>query len=339
VSDGLRIAIVGATGTLGAEVLTVLDEDCFPVAGLRLFASGRSLGRDIEFQGQVISVEVEAPDLVGLDLLILCTPKPISLDWIRRALHAEVPCLDCSGALADSPEVPLVIADLGAHDRVSSAPVITMPTGPALACALVLSALQCEAGLSRVVLTVLHSASAAGRRGIESLSQQTLALLNQQPSPDSDVFAGPVAFDCFAHPPGEEEDAGKDGAAFTEARLASSLRRLLGPDVGLAISSVQVPAFAGEGTTLAVQTGSPLTLERARALLEAAPGVDLRDDDPCGPTFREALGIDEVLVSRLRADPSAPDGETALLMWLAADPVRLAAANVVKLARARFSLG
>jgi aspartate-semialdehyde dehydrogenase len=338
VSAGLRIAIAGATGTLGSELLTVLDEDELPVADLRLFASDASLGRDIEFQGQAIPVEVGEPELAGLDLLILCTPAAASLEWIRRALHAELPCIDCSGALAGASDVPMVIADLGAHDRVSGAPLITMPTGPALACALVLSALQGEAGLERVMATVLHSASSAGRRGIEELSSQTLALLNQRPAPDSDVFPGPVAFDCLPHPPGDEAEAGKDGAALSEARLAAALRRLLGPEVGLGITSVQVPAFAGEGTTLSVQTGAPLSLERARALLEAAPGVDLREDDPCGPTLREALGFDEVLVSRLRVDPSAPDGSPALLMWLAADPVRLAAANAVKLARARFSI-
>jgi aspartate-semialdehyde dehydrogenase len=337
-SSGLRIALVGATGTLGSEVLMVLEEDRLPVDELKLFATERSLGMDLDFKGDLLRVETGPPELRGLDLVIVCAPGSAALDIVRLALRAEVPCLDCSGSLIGSNDVPLVVSDLGPHDLVNSAPLISSPAGPALAWALVLSALQEEAGLERVVGTVMHSASSAGRQGVEALSGQTIALLNQQPVPESEVFPAQIAFDCLPHPAAADEAPAKDGMSVSEAGLVGTLRRLLGPDVGIAASSVQVPAFAGEATALAVTTERPLPVERAARVLDAATGIDLWEDGP-GPSTRDSVGRDEVLVGRLRSDPSVPGEHRGLLLWLAADPARLAAVNIVKLARTRFSLG
>ncbi len=336
-SGGLRVGLAGATGTLGSEILAVLEEEPLPLAELQLFAGERSLGRDLEFQGEVIAVETSPPRLQGLDLLIVCTPGEAALELVRLALRAEVACLDCSGSLIGSSDVPMVVSDLGVHDQVFGAPLLTTPTGPALAWALVLSALQRAAGLARVVGTVFHSASAAGRSGIEALSGQTIALLSQQPVPSSDVFPRQIAFDCLAHTVDSDETTEKDGATPGEAQLAAALRRLLGPDVRLAVTSAQIPTFAGEASTLAVETEQPLTVAQATRVLEEAPGVELWRD-ALAPGMRDAVGRDVALVGRVRRDGSLEDESHGLLMWLAADPVRLAAVNAVKLARARFSL-
>jgi aspartate-semialdehyde dehydrogenase len=331
-SAGLRIALVGATGMLGGEVLSVMEEEALPVAELALYAGERSLGAEIEFMGQSLPVEVDVPQLRSTDLLVVCTHTGPALELVREALRAEVPCLDCSGSLMASSDVPLVVADLGAHDQIQTAPVITAPTGAALSCALVLSALQRAAGLERVVGTVLHSASAAGRRGIADLSDQTVALLNQQASADSTVFPFPLAFDC--HPHGPEE--AKDDLAPSESRIRTALHRLLGPDVGVALTSVQVPAFAGEASALAVELSEPLPVEKAIRVLDSAPGVEVWQED--APGTRDPVGRDVVLVGRVRTDDSLPTPGTGLLIWAAADPVRLAASNAVKLMRARFGL-
>lgn len=333
-TTGLRLAVVGATGTLGRELVGVLEQEGPTVSELRVYAGDRSLGASVDFQGEPLPVETGLPELVGLDAVVLCTPPDAALDLVRLALRAEVLCLDCSGALVASSDVPAVIADLGHHDRVAGAPLLTLPAGPALAWAPVLSALQRAAGLARVVGTVLQSASAAGRDGIESLSEQTIGLLNQHPRYDLQTPSGPAAFDCLPGSTDEDDTAAKDGLSAAEAGLAAALRRLLGPDVELALTSVMVPAFAGEGSVLAVELDRAVGLDEARELLAAAEGVSLWEDGT-GPSTRDAVGSDEVLVGRLRA-AGGGDGPGTLHMWLAADPVRLAASNVVKLLRTRF---
>jgi len=331
-SAGLRIGVVGATGLLGRELIEVLDEGGLAVAEIRPFAGDRSLGEDVEFGGDVLPVRTELDDWAGLDALVLCTPAPTALDLVRDALRAEIPCIDCSGALVASSEVPLAIARLGAHDALGSAPLITAPPGAALVWAPVLAALQREAGVRRVVGSVLHSASSSGRAGVEALSEHTLALLNQRPWTGAEAPPGPRAFDCHAHAAGSE--ASKEGAAPVEAQLVAVLHRLLGPGVAVVATSIHVPTFAGQGATLAVETERPIAPERAAELLQGTPGVDVWADGE-GPSTRDAVGRDEVIVGRLRADPTAEPGR-GLLLWLAGDPVRLGAANVVALLRARF---
>jgi aspartate-semialdehyde dehydrogenase len=231
----------------------------------------------------------------------------------------------------------VVIADLGAHDQVIGAPLISMPAGPALSWALVLSAIQRGAGLTRVVGTILQSASAQGRGGIESLSQQTVGLLNQEPRLDLQTASGPAAFDCLPESAEDHGDA-KDGASPVEVRLVAALRRLLGPDVGLAVTSVMVPAFAGEGGVLSIETERRVSVDEAAQMLSASPGVTLWDGE-AAPSTREAVGRDEVIVGRLRLDDSAQRDGGGLQLWLCSDPVRLAASNALKLLRARLALG
>lgn len=322
---------------LGEEVIAVLEEERTLVSELRAFASDSSVGRDIDFAGDVIAVETGEPRLKGLDLVILCTPPEAALGLVRAALRSEVPCLDCSGSLVSSSDVPLVIASLGSNDLVSNAPLLSTPVGPALSWAPVLSALQRAAGLERVVGTVLHSASAAGHRGIAALSDETTALLNQREPQEPGVFPWPVAFDCHPYAAQAGEAGEKEGYSKSESLLTSALERLLGPDVGLAITSIQVPAFAGEASSLTIQTTEPLEPSAAIKALEAASGIDVRPDANV-PGLRDGVGLDEVLVSRVRSDRSHRGAGSGLQLWISADPVRLAAVNVVKLARARFSL-
>ena len=333
----MRLPGAGAAGSLGHELLSVLEEERFLVADLTLFAGDHSLCEELSFHGESIAVASEPPPLRGLDLIILCTPAAASLELIRSALRAEVPCLDCSGVLADSSEVPLVVADLGAHDRVCGAPLIGAPEGTALSWSPVLSALQREAGLSRVFGTVMQSASAAGRAGVKALSRETIALLNQAPMPESEVFEAPVAFDCV--PLTQRSGGAGDDAEAEEAPSQPSvaLARLLGPGVRVAAIRVQVPTFGGEASALAVETERPLGPEQAARVLEEAPGVELWSEGS-GPSTRDAVGSDVVLVGRVCADSSQAEGGCGLLLWLAADPIRLAACNAAKLVRARFAL-
>ncbi len=322
--DLLSVAVVGATGALGAELLDVLEERSFPITRLVPIATDRSLGREVEYAGEVYAVETEVESLEGLDLVFLCAPPEASLEYARLALEARVPCIDSSGALAAQPDVALLVVDHLDPETEIDQPLVASPTAPALVWSLVLAPLQQAAGLRRVVGTSVESASVAGRSGMEVLSGQSIALFNQQELPDEDE---PVAFDCL---PGIG-DFTPEGDTLHERGLADALARILGAPLPLAHTAVRVPTFSGDGVSLVVQTERPLTAEDACALLAKAPGVVLWRD-AAGPSTRTAAGRDEVLVGRVRSDASV---EAGLQLWVSADGLRIAASNAARLAEAR----
>ena len=330
-SGGLRLVLVGATGALGREVLAALERASLPVAELVPVATERSIGTEIDFRDVPLSVESELPSLASADLVILCTPATIARELIRETLRAQVACIDCSGALSASEEVPLVVSDLCAASDAMR-PVVATPSGAALGWALVLSALQREAGLERVVGTVLQPATHAGRAGIDVLSSETIALLSQSELPEPELFPSTVAFDCVAATGAFD---GEGGATRFESRLRADVARLLGAGVDVAVTGVQVPTFVGEGSALAIQTQRRLGVADAMAALEKAPSVDLWSSTEAPPSTRDASGSQQVLVGRVRRDPSH---ERGLLLWLAADGLQLVASNVAKLAETRLRL-
>ena len=327
----LRVAVAGATGTLGGELLSVLDARRFPLGELVPFATQRSAGDAIEFRGEVYDISTDAAKLRGVDLAFLCTPPVASLELARRALHECVPCIDLSGCLSSSPDVPLLVADLDPTAEALLQPVLSSPASPALAWAIVLRPLDRAAGLRRVIATSVHSASSGGRLGIESLSSETIALFNQQDPPEPTVFGHPVAFDCVP----SIGDVEPSGATSFESALVRDLQRMLGEHVGIAATALRVPTFSGDGAALALEFELALASDDARSVLAKAPGVELWEGATPGPATRATTGRDSVLVGRLRADPTR---ERGLVLWLAADSVRLAATNAVKLAEARLAL-
>ena len=325
---GLRIGILGATGALGGEVLAVLSESGLPVAEIVPMAKDDSIGRDVELNGEVYAVESGLTRLRGLDFVILCAPAAASLDAVREALRASVPCIDASGVLAASPDVALQVAAFGARWS-PDAPLLVTPPGPALALALVLRPLALAAGLVRVAATLLEGASNRGRAGIDALYQESLALFNQQDLPDPGVFERPVAFDCIPVLGELDENGGSDH----ENALVRSLARLLGDDLKLGVTAVQVPTFSGLGASVALETARPLDPKEAAQVLAAAPGVETWTENPRDATTRAAAGRSSAVVARLRRDPTS---EHSLALWIAADPLRLCAANAVGLAATRF---
>jgi len=330
-SAGVRVALVGATGLLGSEVLAVLAESTLEIAELLPVATDRSLGQEIEFRGETHPVETELPELRDVDLVFLCVPAAASLDLARRALRAEVACIDASGALAASADLPLAAPALLPAAAGDGSPLVVAPPGGALAWALALAPLAARAGLERVVGVAIEAASWGGRQGIESLYQESIAIFNQEDLPAPEVFGRPVAFDCI--PALGEID--QSGASEREALLAGSVARLLGGEVRVAATLIQVPAFVGFGSSLAVETRRPLDPKQAEEALAAAPGVELWRGEASGQTLRSSAGRDRVLVGRVRRDPTRDSG---LLLWIATDVLRLAAVNAVEVAVARLRL-
>jgi aspartate-semialdehyde dehydrogenase len=327
------VAVIGATGTLGSDVIAVLEERDYPIAELVPVATDASLGEEVTVRGDSQPVLAGEVPLRAADVAFLCLPPEAAAPWVKRALEAQVPCIDLSGAMAGVPDVPVVAADLGPPRELLRRPLVVSPPGPALAWALALGPLHGRFGLARVHGTSLEAASGVGRAGIRTLEAEVVALFNQEERPESSVFTGPVAFDCVPELEHPEDDP--FGAGPAERRLVALLQALLGAPVPIAATRVRVPTFSGLGASLAVELGKPADPGEVRAALLEAPGLELWDPRAPGPSTRDAASRTRVLVGRLRRDPTAPAG---LLLWLTADPVRLAATNAVRIAEARFAL-
>ena len=187
-------------------------------------------------------------------------------------------------------------------------------------------------GLRRVIGTAFESVSGAGCAGIESLQAEAIALFGQREVPEPTVFPHGIAFNCIPM----VGEAGKGAETEVEEALVRGLRRLLGAELPLAVTAVRVPTFSGTGASIAVEVAEELSAAELSELLAKSPGVALPGDAMPSPTIREAAESEVVLVGRIRRDPSS---ERGLLFWLAADPVRLAASNAVRLAETRFQVG
>lgn len=327
----LRVAVVGVTGALGGEVLAALDAAGFPVATLVPIATDRSLGAEVELRGITAPVLTDAAALDGADVVFLCTPPEAALDWIAEAVRRRVLAIDLSGALHASEELA-AHPELGALLAAPEAPLVAPPPGLALAWLRVLAPLaEGLGGVRRVVGTALLSASGSGRAGVDALHGETIALLAQSGDEDEPpALDHPIAFDALPW----AGAIGDDGASAAERALAASLRRGLGAEAAVAVTVVRVPTFCGDAASLAVEFGTPAEPARVRELLRKAPDVELVDD-PRGPTTRAAAGGDRVLVGRVRRDSSRAGG---VLLWLAADSARLAAADAVRVALGRLGL-
>lgn len=322
----LRLGVVGATGTVGGEVLALLEARRFPLQELVPVATDRSLGEHVELLGHEIPVTTEPPSLRGLDLVVLCTPPAASLDWVRRALQVEVPVIDLSGALASRAEVPLPGEEAG-EAEVATAPLLAVAAGRVLAWARVLRALGTAARPTRVRVAALDAAAAAGQAGIDALEAETLGVFQQQDVEPSEVFGHPVAFECIA-----PRSAGEGG---DDRRAEAELPRLR-PGLPVEVATVRVPAFSGSGATLFVDLAEEVDPGKLASALDAAEGVVRVPADEDGPGTRAASGSEEVVVGalRVRAGP-AP----SLSLFAAADPVHLAAAHALRLAERRFGRG
>ena len=321
---GVRLGITGATGALGTELLSALDTARVPIAQLVAVAGERSLGAEIDFQGELVSVAPELPDLHGLDLLINCAPAAATPDIVRAALRAEVPCIDCSGVFAQRNEVPLAFVACG--DRVAPAPLLAAPADAALVWLPLLRALAPLGAPAHVRATILEGASASGREGIEALSRESLALFSLQEPDDDETPGPPLAFDCRP-----SSGAVEGGRRAREAALAAVLARVITPCPRVSARWIQVPAFVGQISALTISFERAVDPAEAALLLGKAPGLELWSADDEGPNLRAVAGRDVAVAGRPEHDTAAPD---ALFVWAAGDILRLAAVNAAALAAA-----
>jgi len=319
---GLRVAVIGATGAVGEEIISVLEERKFPVQELRMFASEASAGTDAEFRGDPARVELlSSAALAECDLIFCAAPQV--LEGLQPALRETGTLLvDVSGALELDPAIPLYLPGagiLGAQDESSA--WLAIPRGVVAGLGLVLAPLAREVGLERVTALCLEPSSGAGRKGVEELTQQTLNLLNTMTGEagEPQVFPRPLAFDCLPLV-GESLE---NGDSSEERRLRHVLRRLLGlPTLLVESTRVRVPIYGGSLACVHLRLAEDTSPERARAIWEKQPYLGVLDAEDW-PTPREALSTDGVRVGRIRA---TAEGDRSLACVVAQDDLRYGSA-------------
>jgi len=297
-------------------------------------ASEGSAGAEFELRGELLDAETTAPALRRSDLVFICTPPRAVPEIVRAALHAAALCIDCSGVMAQQPEVAM---PLHAAEPDSESPLVAVPSAATLAWAPLLEALAQAPGLTRVVGTVLQSASALGRAGLVSLSEESIALFNQSEIPEIGPAGQGVAFDVIPN-------------AVAESRTAAELQRVIDPELRIDVMHLQVPTFVGEGASLSIELASPLAeADFAKRLAEladfecVAEGIGSRGlvpveagmREPTGPTLRDSAGAEKILVGGIRADASLAAG-LGWRVWLSYDPARVVAVHAIRLASLRL---
>lgn len=313
-----KVAVLGATGAVGREMLRLLDERRFPASEVLALASPQSVGERVDYGRRQLVVQAAEPAILdGVEILLSAVPPELARRVIPEAVKRGATCIDSSGAFARDPQVPLVVADINPEALLQRARVIALPGAAATMLAMALAPLHAQARLRRVVVSTYHSVSEAGRRGIDELSQQTIALLNQVPY-DVKTFPARVAFNTLPQigPWGEDDQCAE------ELDITRDLRRVLGQQaLPMSVTVAQVPVFAGHALAVHAEFESPLPPERARELLGAAPGVEVIDAPLEGryPMPLDCAERDDVLVGRLRVDRSVPHG---LVLWVVADNLR-----------------
>jgi aspartate-semialdehyde dehydrogenase len=328
----LQLAVVGATGSVGRAVLEDLEAREVKVAP-RLFATARSEVDLLEFRGDELEVEpLSERSYRGCDAAILAVPAGVAREQAPRAWAEGCLAVDLSGAFRAEAGVPLVVAGWNDADVAggSARGVVASPSGAVVPLALALGPLHREAGLERVVVTILHAASGAGRAGVRQLEKEMVALLNGE-EPDPSELSHRMGFNLV--PQVGEFDAG--GHSSDELAVGAELRRLLAaPALRASATAIRVPVFYAHGLAVNVRTTRPLPAAAARELLRRSPGIKVIDApaERVYPMPMLAVNDDAVLVGRVRDDPSQENG---LDLFVVADNLRRGAAgNAVRIAEA-----
>jgi aspartate-semialdehyde dehydrogenase len=340
----LKVAVVGATGAVGTEMLRILESRAFPVDQLLPLASARSAGRAISFRGQDVTVqELTLDALRGVDLSLSAAGASVALGFVREAAAAGTVCIDKSSAFRMEPDVPLVVPEVNPEALEGSPRIIAVPNCTTIVAMMALAPLHRAAGLRSLVLSSYQAVSGAGRDGTRELADQIEKLHDQVEElghpdvdalPTGEVFGKTMAFNVLP----KIDAFADDGSTGEEIKTVQESRKILGiPDLDAAATCVRVPVPVGHSVSLLARFSRAITPEEGRALLLAAPGVELRDDPGNGvyPSPLEAAGRDEVLVGRIR---QAPEHDDALLLFACGDNLRKGAAlNGIQIAERLFS--
>ncbi|MDP2873079.1 MAG: aspartate-semialdehyde dehydrogenase [Bacillota bacterium] len=324
-----RVAVAGATGLVGRTILRILEERSFPVGEIRLLATERSAGQEIEFAGRKVKVQIARPEAFeGMDLAFFAVGTDASRILAPIARDRGAVAIDKSNAFRMDPAVPLVVPEVNADALAGHRGIIASPNCSTIQMVAVLKPLDTAAGLARVVVSTYQSVSGSGRGGMVELESQ-LQDLHSGRKAAVRFYPRQVAMNLIPH----IDSFLPDGYTGEERKMILETRKILGlPELPVTATTVRVPVMVGHAEAVNVETRRKLTRAEALRALAAAPGVVVMDDPAAGlyPTPLDAAGRDEVLVGRVREDPSIENG---LDLWIVADNLRKGAAtNAVQIA-------
>ncbi len=327
-SDSYRVAVVGATGQVGTLMLRMLRERNFPASEIVPFASARSAGRELE--GGLVVQPLTEESIQGFDLALFSAGGGTSGEWAPRFVKAGATVVDNSSRWRMQEDVPLVVAEVNPDAVEGNSGIIANPNCSTMQMVVALKPIHDAAGIERLVISTYQAVSGTGRRAVEELLAQSHALLHEQEIEPPEQYAHQIAFNALPHAGSFQEG---DDHTDEERKLINETRKILAdPDIKVSATCVRVPVVTSHSEAVNVQTREDLSPERARELLEAAPGIVVVDDPSSAryPLAVDAAGRDDVFVGRIRRDAGH---ERALDMWIVADNLHKGAAtNAVQIA-------
>ncbi|HWR57519.1 MAG TPA: aspartate-semialdehyde dehydrogenase [Thermodesulfovibrionales bacterium] len=323
------VAVVGATGAVGNEMIATLEQREFPVDRLRLFASERSEGKTLEFEGSEIPVETLNNDsFKGIDIALFSAGGERSKIWAPVAAKSGCVVVDNSSQWRMETDVPLVVPEVNPHDLKWHKGIIANPNCSTIQMVVALKPIHDAAKIKRVVVTTFQSVSGTGKKAMDELLKQTTDLLNFRDI-ECNVYPHQIAFNCLPH----IDKFLDNGYTKEEMKMVNETKKIMGDNsIRVTATTVRVPVFRCHSESLNIETEKKLTANEARAVLAAAPGVIVYDapEKSVYPTALDCAGKDETFVGRIREDESIENG---LNMWIVSDNLRKGAAlNAVQIA-------
>jgi aspartate-semialdehyde dehydrogenase len=327
-----RVGVLGATGAVGSTILEVLAERKFPVSELVPLASARSAGSTVRFADSDITVrELNDDSIQGLDLVLSSAGGSVSAEWAPKLILAGAVVVDNTSYWRMHDDVPLVVAGVNDDAAAGHNGLVANPNCTTMQLMVALKPILDAAGIERLIVSTYQSVSGTGRRAIEELRAESEAVLQGKKIDEPEVYPHQVAFNVIP-----QVETFKDGDDYTteERKVMAETRKILGLSEGVGISATcaRVPVITGHSESVNVQTASDLSPEDCREILSEASGLVVLDDPGAGiyPLPIAAAGRDEVLVGRIRRDPSH---ERCLNLWVVGDNLRKGAAtNAVQVA-------
>ena len=327
-----RVGVLGATGAVGSTILEVLAEREFPAGEVIPLASERSAGKRVPFADDKLEIRPLSDEAIeGLDLVLSSAGGAVSSEWAPRIVEAGAVVVDNTSFFRMHDDVPLVVAEVNPDAVAAHRGIVANPNCTTMQMVVALAPIQREAGIERLVVSTYQSVSGTGRNAIEELRGQSRSVLDGKPV-DPEVFPHQVAFNVVP-----QVETFKDGDDYTteERKVMAETRKIFGvgeEELKISATCVRVPVITGHSESVNLQTRRDLSVDECRELLAAAPGVVVVDSPGDGvyPLAIDVAGRDDVLVGRIRRDPSH---ERCLNLWIVGDNLRKGAAtNAVQVA-------
>ena len=327
--EAYTVAVVGATGAVGTEMIEILEERKFPVGELRPLASARSAGGSVSFHDTDVPIqELTKDSFAGVDIALFSAGADISREFAPIAAKAGAVVIDNSAAWRMDKDVPLVVPEVNKGDIAGHKGIIANPNCSTIQMVVALEPLHKAARIKRVVVTTFQSVSGTGKEAMDELLEECQDLLSFKEATPK-VYPFQIAFNCLPH----IDEFLPTGYTKEEMKMLHETRKIMGDDsIQVTATTVRVPVYVGHSESVNIETEKKLTANEARALLAEAPGV-LVYDDPARKLYPmpiDVAGKDEVYVGRVREDESIRNG---LNLWIVADNLRKGAAlNAIQIA-------